>query len=80
MKKLSRDEMKNVVGGKPAGGSTTCVTCSDTPGYWNQHGNVMCSANPSGMTCHDTYGTGTNGILCSNLNTGEVSYSGCPVV
>jgi hypothetical protein len=71
--------MKNVVGGKVGGHSTSCVSCCDTPGPLNSSGLAMCMSTPAGMQCTDTYGTGTNGILCANLNTGETAYYGCSV-
>lgn len=68
--------MKNVKGGdSTAGGRTVCVTCSDTIG--GAPHNVMCTKEKPGQVCFDSYGA-TNGLYCSNLNSGGFNFYDCP--
>lgn len=69
--------MKDFVGGRA---TTACVSCMDTPGYWNAHGNVMCMSVPAGTTCTESYGTGSNGLSCGNASTMTYNFYSCPVV
>jgi hypothetical protein len=81
MKKLTTTEMKNVKGGNSsAGGRTVCVSCGDTPGYYNQVlGNVMCTKEKPGQVCVAMYGTGHNGLMCMDMVSYDYVPYNCPV-
>ena len=62
--KLSRSEMKNIIGGAMA-----CATCSEP-------NTTMCvSYNPNEKNCQDT---GYNSVFCVNTTTGEQVFHDCP--
>jgi hypothetical protein len=65
--------------GSSGTGLVVCVSCIDTPGYWNQHGNMMCKSVPPGYTCIPSYGS-MNGIACGNANITDFNFVSCPVV
>jgi hypothetical protein len=75
-KKLTKSEMKDVLGGSTAGGRTVCVTCSETIGG-DPH-NVMCVGQRADQLCVTSNTTSFNGIMCVSLTTGFPNPILCP--
>jgi hypothetical protein len=67
MKKLSRNEMKNVVGGKLAGGGSTCVDCGGSTG-------LVCGSS----SCSEVHVGTFHGLACPNSNNTVQNFWQCP--
>ena len=71
MKKLTRDQMKRIIGGYdeevPDGGGSTCVDCGSA--------GIMCG---SASRCREAQFGGSTGLTCTNASGTVASFTACP--
>jgi hypothetical protein len=77
-KMLSKDDMKQILGGDaPAGSFTFCGTCTNMNGTTLERSNVVCGNFPNGSTCTNMEGHFNDASACSTPGGGTIETK-CP--
>ncbi len=69
MKKLTRNEMKGIIGGVAAGKKATCVDCGSV--------GIMCG---SATHCIEAHFGSSDGLACTNSSGDVQTFTACPRV